>query len=307
MTDDLWPALPYEEWKDTYATLHMWMQVVGKIALAQSPPINQSWGVAFHVTGRGLSTRTLPHGARSFAIEFDFIDHNFVIRASDGGTRSLPLTPRTVAAFYHDVMQTLREMSLPVKIWTLPAEIPSPIRFEDDTVHASYDSAAANRFWRILVQVERVLTATRCAFIGKASPVHFFWGAMDLAVTRFSGRPAPPREGPAFMREAYSQEVISHGFWPGSPSTGSGQAPTEAAFYAYAVPEPPRLKESRVEPAAAFYHKELGEFILPYEAVRRAADPGAAIQSFVNSTYEQAATLAQWDRRTLERQLSPSF
>jgi len=210
-------------------------------------------------------------------------------------------TPRTVAAFYHDVMKTLQEMSLPVKIWTLPAEIPSPIRFEEDTVHASYDAEAANRFWRILVQVERVLTATRCAFVGKASPVHFFWGGMDMAVTRFSGRPAPPREGPAFMREAYSQEVISHGFWPGSPSTGSGQAPMEAAFYAYAVPEPSGLKEARVEPAAAFYHKELGEFILPYEAVRRAADPEAAIRSFVNSTYEQAATLGQWDRAALER------
>jgi len=306
MTDDVWPALPYDEWKATYATLHMWMQVVGKVALAQSPPINQSWGVAFHVTGRGLSTRTLPYGTRSFAIEFDFIDHQLSIRVSDGAARSLALTPRTVTAFYHDVMKTPREMSLPVKIWTLPAEIPSPIRFEEDTVHASYDAEAANRFWRILVQVERVLTATRCAFVGKASPVHFFWGGMDMAVTRFSGRPAPPREGPAFMREAYSQEVISHGFWPGSPSTGPGQAPMEAAFYAYAVPEPSGLKEARVEPAAAFYHKELGEFILPYEAVRRAADADAAIRSFVNSTYEQAATLGQWDRQALERQLAPS-
>ena len=299
MTDVLWPALPYDEWKETYATLHMWMQVVGKVALAQSPPINQSWGVAFQVTSRGLSTRTLPHGNRSFAIEFDFIDHQLVIRLSDGATRSLALTPRTVAAFYHEVMKTLREMSLPVKIWTVPAEIPSPIRFEDDTVHASYDAESANRFWRILVQVERVLTGTRCTFIGKASPVHFFWGGMDLAVTRFSGRPAPLREGPAFMREAYSQEVISHGFWPGS-------APVlEPAFYAYAVPGPSGLKEARVEPAGAFYHTELGEFILPYDVVRRAADPDAAIRSFVNSTYEQAATLGQWDRQALERQLAP--
>jgi hypothetical protein len=301
MTDTRWPALPYDEWKDTYATLHMWMQVVGKVALAQAPPINHSWAVAFQITARGLSTRTLPYGARSFTIEFDFVDHQLVIRASDGALRMLPLAPRTVAAFYREVMDTLREMSLPVAIWTVPAEVPSPIRFEADTIHKSYDPEYANRLWRILVQVERVLTGTRCTFVGKCSPVHFFWGAMDLAVTRFSGRPAPPREGPAFMREAYSQEVISHGFWPGSPSTGSGQVAMEAAFYAYAVPEPPGLKEARVEPAAAFYHRELGEFILPYEAVRNAADPDATIRSFVNSTYEQAAALARWDRSALER------
>jgi hypothetical protein len=270
------------------------MQVAGKIALAQAPPINHSWAVAFHVTARGLSTRTLPYGARSFAIEFDFVDHQLLIRASDGAVSTLPLAPRTVAAFYREVTGTLREMSLPVEIWTVPSEVPTPIRFEADTIHASYDPEYANRFWRILVQVERVLTGTRCMFVGKCSPVHFFWGAMDLAVTRFSGRPAPPREGPAFMREAYSQEVISHGFWPGSGPV------LEPAFYAYAAPEPPGLKEARVEPAAAFYHRELGEFILPYEAVRTAADPDAAIRSFVDSTYEQAATLAHWDRKNLE-------
>ena len=231
--------------------------------------------MAFHVTARGLSTRTLPHGTRSFAIEFDFIEHQLVIRASDGATRSLPLAPRTVAAFYRDVMRTLREMSLPVKIWTVPSEVPSPIRFEEDTVHASYDADAANRFWRILVQVERVLTDTRCSSSGRAAPSISSGAAMDMAVTRFSGRPAPPREGPAFMREAYSQEVISHGFWPGSPPM------LEPTFYGYAVPEPPGLKEARVEPAAAYYHKEMGEFVLPYEAVRRAADPDAAIRSFV--------------------------
>jgi hypothetical protein len=294
MTDALWPALPYEEWKDTYATLHMWMQVVGKVALAQAPPINHSWAVAFQVTARGLSTRTLPYGARSFALEFDFVDHQLLIRASDGALSTLPLAPRTVAAFYREVMATLREMSLPVEIWTVPSEVPSPIRFEADTIHKSYDPEYANRFWRILVQVERVLTGTRCSFVGKCSPVHFFWGGMDLAVTRFSGRPAPPREGPAFMREAYSQEVISHGFWPGSGPV------LEPSFYAYAAPEPPGLKEARVDPAAAFYHRELGEFILPYEAVRSAADPDAAIRSFVESTYEQAATLGRWDRTKLE-------
>ncbi len=295
MTSALWPALPYDEWKDTYATLHMWMQVAGKVALALAPPINHSWAIALQITARGIATRALPDGARSFTMEFDFIEHQLVIRASDGATRTLALEPRTVAVFYSDVMTVLREMSLPVKIWTLPSEVPSPIRFEQDTVHASYDREYANRFWRILVQVERVLSGTRSSFVGKCSPVHFFWGGMDLAVTRFSGRPAPPREGPAFMREAYSHEVISHGFWPGSGLV------LEPAFYAYAVPEPAGLKEARVEPAAAFYHQEMGEFILPYEAVRSAADPDAAIRSFVDSTYEQAATLAHWDRAALER------
>ncbi len=295
MTSALWPALPYDEWKDTYATLHMWMQVAGKVALALAPPINHSWAIALQITARGIATRALPYGARSFTMEFDFIEHQLVIRASDGATRTLALEPRTVAVFYSDVMTVLREMSLPVKIWTLPSEVPSPIRFEQDTVHASYDREYANRFWRILVQVERVLSGTRSSFVGKCSPVHFFWGGMDLAVTRFSGRPAPPREGPAFMREAYSHEVISHGFWPGSGLV------LEPAFYAYAVPEPAGLKEARVEPAAAFYHQEMGEFILPYEAVRSAADPDAAIRSFVDSTYEQAATLAHWDRAALER------
>ena len=299
MADHLWPSLSYEAWKDTYATLHMWMQVVGKVALAQAPPLNHSWGVAFQITARGVTTRTLPYGTRAFTIEFDFIDHQLLIRTSDGVIRTLALAPRTVAAFYGDVMETLREMSLPVKIWTVPAEIPSPIRFEEDTVHASYDPEYANRFWRILVQVERVLTGSRCSFIGKCSPVHFFWGGMDLAVTRFSGRPAPPREGPAFMREAYSKEVISHGFWLGGVWPGLEQ-PIEASFYGYAVPEPAGLKEARVEPAEAFYHRELGEFILPYEAVRRSADPDDAIRRFVNSTYEQAATLANWDRQALE-------
>jgi hypothetical protein len=295
MTSALWPALPYDEWKDTYATLHMWMQVAGKVALALAPPINHSWAIALQITARGVATRALASGARSFTMEFDFIEHQLVIRASDGATRTLALEPRTVAAFYGDVMTILREMALPVKIWTVPSEVPSPIRFEQDTVHASYDREYANRFWRILVQVERVLSGTRRSFVGKCSPVHFFWGGMDLAVTRFSGRPAPPREGPAFMREAYSHEVISHGFWPGSGLV------LEPAFYAYAVPEPAGLKEARVKPAAAFYHQEMGEFILPYEAVRSAADPDAAIRSFVDSTYEQAATLAHWDRAALER------
>ena len=291
-----WPALDYESWKDTYATLHMWMQVVGKVALALAPHLNHSWGIAFQFTARGLATRTLAHGERTFTMEFDFIAHNLVIRVSDGTMRTIALAPQSVADFYRSVMDALAEMNLPVEIWAMPVEIPDPIRFDRDTVHHSYDPEAASRVWRILSQVERVLNVCRSRFVGKCSPVHFFWGAFDVAVTRFSGRLAPPREGPAFMREAYSHEVISHGFWPGSGPV------LEAAFYAYAVPEPEGLKEAAVQPAAAYYHRELGEFILPYEAVRTSADPDRAIQLFVDSTYEQAATLARWDRAGLEAQ-----
>ena len=292
---DTWPALPYDEWKDTYATLHMWSQVVGKVALAQAPPINHSWGSALRVTARGLQTPPLPHGDRSFTMEFDFIDHRLLIRCSDGGRRTLALEPMTVADFYREVMATLAGMGLPVRIWSTPVEIPSPIPFEQDTIHHTYEKEHANRMWRILVQVERVFSAARSRFVGKCSPVHFFWGAFDLAVTRFSGRPAPPREGPAFMREAYSHEVISHGFW-----FGSGPL-LEPAFYAYAVPEPEGLKTARVGPDGARYHPELGEFILPYETVRRTASPAAAITEFVETTYDRAATLAGWDRPALER------
>lgn len=295
MREDIWPALPYNEWKETYATLHMWMQVVGKIALAQAPPLNHSWGIAMQVAPRGLATRTLSHGPRSFGIELDFIDHRLIIRASDGIVHQLPLVPMTVADFYHAVMEMLNGMALPVRIWSMPVEIPSPIPFEQDHAHASYDREYAARAWQILRHVERVMSRARGQFIGKSSPVHFFWGAFDLAVTRFSGRPAPSREGPAFMREAYSHEVISHGFWPGN------EALPEPAFYAYAVPEPPGLKGAPVQPPAAYYHRELGEFILPYEAVRRAADPEDAILQFIETTYQQAATLAGWDRAALER------
>jgi hypothetical protein len=293
--NDLWPALPYDAWKETYATLHMWTQVVGKVALALAPPVNHCWAIAMHLTSRGLSTRRLLHGTRSFTIEFDFIDHRLVIRASDGSERAIRLEPRTVAEFHRDVMAVLREMGLEAAIWPMPVEIPSPIRFEDDTAHGSYDPVFANRHWRILTQIEEALTRCRCSFIGKCSPTHFFWGSFDLAVTRFSGRPAPPREGPAFMRDAYSHEVISHGFWPGSGPV------LEPALYAYAAPEPPGLNEARVRPGAAFYHRELGEFILPYEAVRTSGSPEAAIRAFVESTYTQAADLAGWDRPALER------
>jgi hypothetical protein len=300
MAEDRWPSLPYDAWKDTYATLHMWTQVVGKIALALAPPLNHSWGIAFHLTGRGFTTGVLPHDTRSFTMTFDFIDHQLLIDVSDGARRQLPLAPRSVAEFYREVMATLAEMNLAVSIWSMPVEIAAPIRFELDTVHRSYDPEFVGRYWRILAQVHRVFTASRCGFVGKCSPVHFFWGSFDLAVTRFSGRPAPPREGPAFMREAYSHEVISHGFWPGT-------APVlEPAFYAYAVPEPDGLKTARVQPDAAYYHRELNEFILPYEAVRTSSSPELAIAAFLDSTYQQAATLARWDRASLEQPVADS-
>jgi len=289
-----WPALPYEAWKDTYATLHMWMQVVGKVALALAPPINHSWGVAFHVTPRGLSTHLLPHGRRSFAIEFDFVDHHLRVKCSDGGAQALALTSQPVATFYRSVMDLLNTMGLGVRIWPVPVEIPDPIPFAEDTIHHTYDPEAANRCWQILTRIAPIFAERRAQFVGKTSPVHFFWGSFDLAVTRFSGRLAPAREGPHFMRDAYSHEVISHGFWPGSGIL-------EPAFYAYAVPEPAGLKDAPVQPSSAYYHREMGEFILPYEAVRTASDPAAEIQQFIDSTYQRAATLGGWDRAALER------
>jgi hypothetical protein len=294
-----WPALPYASWKDTYATLHMWAQIVGKVALAKAAPMNHSWGIALHLTSRGLTTPMLPYGHRSFTIEFDFIDHRLVVATSDGEVRTLDLEPRAVADFYRQVMALLDEMGLPVKIWRMPVEIPSPIPFDQDFEHHAYDREAVRRFWEVLTTVAPIFTSARCSFIGKCSPVHFFWGSFDLAVTRFSGRRAPPREGPAFMRDAYSHEVISHGFWP-----GNAQLP-EAAFYAYAVPEPDGLKEARVRPGVATYNREMGEFILPYEAARTAPSPERALRDFIDSTYDAAATLARWDRPGLERQPSP--
>jgi hypothetical protein len=295
MTGAAWPALPYEAWKDTYTTLHLWTQIVGKVALAHAPPLNHSWGSALHLTPRGLSTLTLPCGVRTFTIEFDFIDHQLVIRTSDAHTRRLALAPQPVADFYTQLMALLRGLGLPARIWPVAVEMPDPVRLDRDTAHHHYDAEAANRCWRILTTIAPILNSARCAFVGKTSPVHFFWGAFDLAVTRFSGRPAPPREGPAFMREAYSHEVISHGFWPG------GGAVLEPAFYAYAAPEPQGFRDAPVRPAAAYYHRELGEFILSYEAVRTSPDPPQELRDFVQSTYDAGATLAHWDRPALER------
>ena len=300
MSDARWPALPYEEWKETYQTLHMWTQVVGKVALAQSPPLNHSWGIAMHVTPRGIVTRTLPYGERAFTIEFDFVEHQLEVRVSDGTVRAMPLRSQSVADFYRDTLRLLGEMGLSVRIWPMAVEIATPIRLDQDTAHHTYVPEHANRAWRVIAQFDRVFNISRCQFVGKCSPVHFFWGGFDLAVTRFSGRTAPPREGPAFMQEAYSHEVISHGLWPGGELPG-GLAHLESVFYAYAVPEPPGLKEARVEPAAAYYHRELGEFILPYEAVRTASDPDRALLDFVDSTYDRAASLGKWDRPALEK------
>jgi hypothetical protein len=295
MIEEPWPELPYDAWKDTYATLHMWTQIVGKIALALAPPLNHCWAVALHVTSRGIATRPLPHTGRFFTLEFDFIAHRLLIRASDGAERALRLEPRTVADFYHELMTVLREMALGVKIWSVPVEIPAPIRFEEDTLHASYDPLFANRFWRIVARLAEILTEARCGFVGKCSPAHFFWGSFDLALSRFSGRSCPPPSGPAFARDAYSHEVISHGFWPGSGPL------LEPALYAYAVPAPPGLKDAKVRPEAAYFHRELAEFILPYAAVRNLKSPESEIREFVNSTYEQSAILANWDRAALER------
>jgi len=303
MTDtaEAWQSLPFAEWRDTCATLHLWTQVVGKIRLAQAPLINHWWQVPLYVTARGLTTSPMPHGTRSFQIDFDFIDHRLVIAASDGATAGLALEPRSVADFHREVMARLMSMGLPVKIWTMPVEIEGAIPFERDNAHASYDRAVANRFWRILIECERVLTRFRARFLGKVSPVHFFWGSFDLAVTRFSGRTAPPPTSVTpnvanwVMAEAYSHEVSSCGFWPGNGGYG------RAAFYVYAYPEPQGYGDTRLTMADGFYDKNVGQFILPYDCVREARDPDALLLAFLQETYAAAADLAKWDRAALER------
>ena len=295
----MWPELKFSEWQDTLATLHMWTQVVGKIRLEQTPLVNHWWNVPLYVSARGLTTSAMPYEDRIFEIEFDFIDHQLLIKCSDGSTTKLALRPQSVADFYAEVMSALRGLGMEIKIWTTPVEIPNPIPFEQDNIHASYDPEYANRCWRALVLMDEVLKEFRARFIGKVSPVHFFWGSFDMAVTRFSGRPAPPREGADLItREAYSHEVISHGWWPGSKDM-------EAAFYSYTTPEPAGLagtvKEGKILPAQTFYSAEMKEFFLPYDDVRKSDSPEKSLMDFCQTTYEAGANLANWDRKALER------
>lgn len=301
LSENAWPSLPLESWSDTCATLHMWTQIAGKIRLAQSPWVNHSWQTTLYVTCRGLTTSPIPYGTRTFQIDFDFIDHRLTVQDCDGRSGAFALEPQSVAAFYQRLMEEMGRLDLLVHIHKKPNEVPEPIRFDLDETHKAYDREHAHRFWRILVQADRVLKQFRSPFIGKCSPVHLFWGALDLAVTRFSGRPAPVHPGgvpnlpDSVTREAYSQEVSSCGFWAG------GGAVAYPAFYSYAYPQPAGFSAARVQPAAAFYSADLGEFILPYDAVRTSESPDRTLLEFLQSTYEAAANLANWNRRSLER------
>jgi hypothetical protein len=295
MSNHTWPELVLEEWQDTLATLHMWTQIVGKIRLEQTPLVNHWWNVPLYVSARGLTTSPMAYQDRIFEIEFDFIDHTLRIQCSDGSMTTLDLRPQTVADFYEEVMDALHGLGIDVKIWPMPVEIPNPIRFDQDQTHKAYDADYVNRWWRALVSIDDVFKEFRARFIGKVSPVHFWWGSFDHAVTRFSGRPAPPREGADKITvEAYSHEVISHGFWPG----GNG---VQAAFYSYTAPEPARLSEQSVRPAKGFYSQDMKEFLMRYDAVRQSPSPEEALMDFCQSTYEAGANLAKWDRKALER------
>jgi hypothetical protein len=295
-----WPALPFAEWKDTAITLHMWTQIVGKIRLTLTPWTNHSWHVTLYVTSRGLTTSPIPHGVCTFEIQFDFIDHQLLVDKSDGARRKLELKPQSVAEFYRTLMRTLKDLDLPVTINTTPNEIENPIPLDRDEEHHFYDREYANRFWRVLVQSDRVFKEFRSRFCGKCSPVHFFWGSFDLAVTRFSGRPAPPHPGgvphlpDAITREAYSQEVSSLGFWPGNAAM-----PTPI-FYSYAYPEPPGFAGVKVQPREVYYESKLREYILPYDAVRTAEKPDEVLLDFAQSAYDAASKLGKWDRDALE-------
>jgi hypothetical protein len=295
-----WPELPYAAWKDTYQTLQLWTQIVGKIRLARTAWLNHSWHVTLYVSARGLTTSPIPDGARTFQIDFDFIDHLLSVRTSDGRMREIPLVPMSVAEFHAAVFRVLADVGIDVRINEMPSEIADAIPFREDRVHATYDRDYSNRFWRVLARSHEVFSHFRTGFLGKASPVHFFWGSFDLAVTRFSGRPAPRHPGgvpnlpDAVAQEAYSHEVSSAGFWPG------GGAIDYPAYYSYAYPAPDGFAAAAVRPDAAFFSKELGEFILPYDAVRTAVDPRRALMDFLQSTYDAAADLGRWDRAALE-------
>jgi hypothetical protein len=296
---EYWPRLPLDEWHDTYSTLHMWTQIVGKVRLGLAPHINHWWQVTFYVTPRGLTTSAIPYGQLTFEVQFDFHDHRLIVSSGNGAVKSMPLSPMPVADFHGQFMDLLHSLGLDVHIWPVPVEVADPIPFKQDRTHASYHPEYANRLWRILAQSARVMDMFRSRFIGKCSPVHFFWGAFDMAVTRFSGRRAPehqpmPNLGHFVAIEAYTHEVSSCGFWPG------GGPITEPVYYAYAYPEPEGFRDYRVRPDAAYYHKDFGEFFLPYEAVRTAGDPDGELLAFCQSTYEAAAETARWDRASLE-------
>jgi hypothetical protein len=294
-----WPALSYPAWRDTAATLHLWTQIVGKVRLALTPWINHSWQVPLYVTARGLGTSPIPSRDEIFEMEFDFIGHRLLVRTSSGGERTISLEPQAVCDFYRRVIDLLDDMGIAVRIGDMPNEIANPVPFSRDRIHASYDASAAHAFWRVLVQADRVFKLFRSGFLGKASPVHFFWGSFDLAVTRFSGRPAPPHPGgvpglpDAVAREAYSHEVSSAGFWPGN------DAFPQAVFYSYAYPQPKGFRDAKVPPGA-FFEESLGEFVLPYDAVRTAAEPDSLLLDFLSSTYTAAADSGRWDRAALE-------
>jgi hypothetical protein len=296
-----WPELPLDAWEDTCATLHRWTQIVGKIRLRQTPWINHSWHVTLYPTSRGLTTSAMRHGTRTFQIDFDFIDHQLLIRCSDGGTARVALRPRSVADFYREVMNKLAELGLPVRIHAVPNELEDAIPFDQDETHAAYDPEYAARWWRITVQTTCIFQEFRARFLGKSSPVHFFWGSFDLAVTRFSGRTAPPHPGgmpnlPDWVaREAYSHEVSSLGFWPG------GDPMPFPLFYSYSYPEPEGFASAKVQPPAAYYHDGVREFVLPYNEMRRTRSPDAALLEFAQSAYAAAADLGDWDRAALER------
>jgi hypothetical protein len=293
-----WPPLPLAEWKDTCETLHMWTQIVGKVRMHLSPPMNHWWHVPLYVSARGLTTSSIPYGWRVFDIDFDFIDHHLGIETSDGRTASMPLKPMAVADFYREFMARLGTLGIDVHIGATPSEVPNPIPFAEDYAHKSYNPDQAHRFWRALVSADTVFKEFRSRFTGKCSPVQFFWGSFDLAVTRFSGRRAPARTGAdTITQEAYSHEVSSAGFWPGS---GEIQ---DAAFYAYTAPPPEGLAEAKVQPASAFYHKGLGEFLLMYDEVRKSSSPREKLLAFLQSTYEVGANLAGWSRKELEREM----
>jgi hypothetical protein len=302
-SNEWWPALPWDAWNDTCETLHMWTQIVGKVALALAPFLNEWWQVAFHLTARGLTTGPIPFRDGIFQMEFDFLDHHLVVRTSDGRRTALALVPRSVADFYHDLISALGALGVVVRISPLPVEVPRAIPFDADQVHASYDPTYAHRWWWILTQIDGVLQQYRSTFVGKSSPIQFFWGSFDLNETRFSGHPAtPPPGAPRFLQLAEDQENMACGFWPGNPSA-SGITMGQPAFYAYIYPEPSDFKKAAVRPGGAHYDDRLGEFILLYEDVRRSEDPARALREFFDSAYDAAATLAHWDRGLLERRL----